>query len=99
MGETVLEILLREPDQDLSLPRIQEHLEVVGKKIKANAYPLNDYVIHKALTKAPDQYPKKGDGQPHVITALRMNKKNPGKYKGKFIFKFYYFGVKNLQVF
>ena len=26
-------------------------------------------------------YPKKGEGQSHVMTALRMNTSNPGKYK------------------
>ena len=62
---------------------IHDYLESVGNQIRSGGFKIIDYVIHKALTKAPEQYPKKGDGQPHVITALRMNKKNPGKYKGK----------------
>ena len=54
---------------------------MVGNKIRANEFKLIDFVIHKALTKAPEAYPKRGDGQPHVIVALRLNKKVPGKYK------------------
>ena len=74
--------LLRETDQDVAISQIHDYLELVGNRIRANEYKLQQFIIHKALTKAPEQYPKKGDGQPHVIVALRMNKKNPGKFKG-----------------
>ena len=82
VGTEVLDKLLRETDQDLAISQIHDYLELVGNRIRANEYKLQQFIIHKALTKAPEQYPKKGDGQPHVIVALRMNKKNPGKFKG-----------------
>ena len=78
----MLDKLLRETDQDVAISQIHDYLELVGNRIRANEYKLQQFIIHKALTKAPEQYPKKGDGQPHVIVALRMNKKNPGKFKG-----------------
>ena len=81
VGTEILQLLLHETEVDRAIEKIHDHLELVGNKIRANEYRLVDFIIHKALTKAPEAYPKKGDGQPHVLVALRLNKKVPGKYK------------------
>lgn len=81
VGTEVLQRLLHETDEDAALTKIHEYLETVGNDLRERKFKLTEFIIHKALTKAPEAYPKKGDGQPHVIVALRMNIKNPGKYK------------------
>ena len=81
VGTEILKMLLHDIDEDRAIEKIHDHLELVGNQIRANEFRLVDFIIHKALTKAPEAYPKKGDGQPHVLVALRLNKKVPGKYK------------------
>ncbi|CBY12070.1 unnamed protein product [Oikopleura dioica] len=80
-GRTILKLLLHEQDEEEGVRKIHEHLEMIGTKLENKEYRTVDYRIQKALTKAPEQYPKSGDGQPHVKVALRMNKKQPGKFK------------------
>ena len=80
-GRTILKLLLHELDEEEGVRKIHDHLEKIGTKLENKEYRTVDFRIQKALTKAPEQYPKAGDGQPHVKVALRMNKKQPGKFK------------------
>ena len=63
VGTEILQILLHEMEEDVAMAKIHDHLEVVGTKMRGREYRTVDFIIHKALTKAPEQYPKKGDGQ------------------------------------
>ena len=80
-GRTIIKLLLHEQDEEEGVKKIHEHLEQIGAKLEKKLYRTVDFRIQKALTKAPEQYPKGGEGQPHVKVALRMNKKQPGKFK------------------
>lgn len=50
------------------------HLYLRQKKedIHAGRIPIEQYIITKALTKAPEDYPESGKGQPHVQVALKL---------------------------
>ena len=80
-GRTIIKLLLHEQDKEEGVRKIHEHLEKIAAKLEKKLYRTVDFRIQKALTKAPEQYPKGGEGQPHVKVALRMNKKQPGKFK------------------
>ena len=80
-GRTIIKLLLHEQDKEEGVRKIHEHLEEIAAKLEKKLYRTVDLRIQKALTKAPEQYPKGEDRVPHVKVALRMNKKQPGKVK------------------
>ncbi|KAJ1942227.1 DNA-directed DNA polymerase alpha catalytic subunit pol1, partial [Linderina macrospora] len=58
-------------DESAVVALIHDHLQRVGDAVRAKQVPLDKYVIHKGLTKAPEAYADK-NSQPHVQVALRM---------------------------
>ncbi|KAJ1906199.1 DNA-directed DNA polymerase alpha catalytic subunit pol1 [Coemansia sp. IMI 209127] len=63
-----------EHDESQVIARIHEHLGRVGSAVQTQQVPLDKYVVHKGLTKAPESYPDK-KSQPHVLVALRLRAK------------------------
>lgn len=71
-GRYVLDqILSRDQDKDVSISKVLEHLEELGKKMRAGELPLEKYVITKGLSKHPNDYPD-GKSLPHVHVAKKM---------------------------
>ena len=74
MGEVVLgEILAADKSTEDIVTAIHTYLREMADKMRSAELKLEDYVITKGLTKAPEDYPD-GKGQPHVQVALRMMK-------------------------
>lgn len=70
-GSYVLnQILSRESREDL-VEACHDYLRSVADDIAANKIPVDQYIIHKGLTKDPKDYADKKH-QPHVQVALRM---------------------------
>jgi DNA polymerase alpha subunit A len=54
-----------------AVDKIHVFLEKVGEEVRKGLIPPDKFVIHKGLTKKPEEYADK-DSQPHVQVALRM---------------------------
>ena len=54
-----------------AVDKIHAFLQKVGEEVRKGLIPADKYVIHKGLTKKPEEYADK-DSQPHVQVALRM---------------------------
>ncbi|EGD78351.1 hypothetical protein PTSG_09417 [Salpingoeca rosetta] len=73
IGNIILnKILTQEQGQrDKLVEECHEELHKVGESAREGTIPLEEYIIHKSLTKDPNQYPD-AKNQPHVQVALRM---------------------------
>ncbi|XP_076014458.1 DNA polymerase alpha catalytic subunit [Genypterus blacodes] len=79
-GNYVIGQLLSDQSRDVIVENIQKHLVEVGGKVADGAIPLNQYEIHKALTKDPQDYPDK-KSLPHVHVALWINSQGGRRVK------------------
>uniref|UniRef100_A0A3Q3JG07 DNA polymerase n=1 Tax=Monopterus albus TaxID=43700 RepID=A0A3Q3JG07_MONAL len=79
-GNYVIGQILSDQSRDVIVENIQKHLVEVGEKVANGAVPLNQYEIHKALTKDPQDYPDK-KSLPHVHVALWINSQGGHRVK------------------
>ncbi|XP_067343066.1 DNA polymerase alpha catalytic subunit isoform X2 [Channa argus] len=79
-GNYVIGQILSDQSRDVIVENIQKHLVEVGEKVPSGAIPLNQYEIHKALTKDPQDYPDK-KSLPHVHVALWINSQSGRRVK------------------
>uniref|UniRef100_A0A7N5ZZV3 DNA polymerase n=1 Tax=Anabas testudineus TaxID=64144 RepID=A0A7N5ZZV3_ANATE len=79
-GNYVIGQILSEQSRDVIVENIQKHLMEVGEKVASGDVPLNQYEIHKALTKDPQDYPDK-KSLPHVHVALWINSQGGRRVK------------------
>ncbi|KAG7225135.1 hypothetical protein INR49_014592, partial [Caranx melampygus] len=79
-GNYVIGQILSDQSRDVIVENIQKHLVEVGEKVASGAIPLNQYEIHKALTKDPQDYPDK-KSLPHVHVALWINSQGGHRVK------------------
>uniref|UniRef100_A0A8C4HS22 DNA polymerase n=1 Tax=Dicentrarchus labrax TaxID=13489 RepID=A0A8C4HS22_DICLA len=79
-GNYVIGQILSDQNRDVIVENIQKHLVEVGEKVAAGDIPLNQYEIHKALTKDPQDYPDK-KSLPHVHVALWINSQGGHRVK------------------
>ncbi|XP_053715701.1 DNA polymerase alpha catalytic subunit isoform X2 [Synchiropus splendidus] len=79
-GNYVIGQILSDQSRDIIVENIQKHLLEVGEKVASGAVPLNQYEIHKALTKDPQDYPDK-KSLPHVHVALWINSQGGRRVK------------------
>ncbi|KAM3592904.1 uncharacterized protein V6R79_001516 [Siganus canaliculatus] len=79
-GNYVIGQILSDQNRDVIVDNIQKHLVEVGEKVAAGDIPLNQYEIHKALTKDPQDYPDK-KSLPHVHVALWINSQGGRRVK------------------
>lgn len=79
-GNYVIGQILSDQNRDAIVENIQKHLVEVGEKVAAGAIPLNQFEIHKALTKDPQDYPDK-KSLPHVHVALWINSQGGRRVK------------------
>ncbi|XP_067434009.1 DNA polymerase alpha catalytic subunit [Thunnus thynnus] len=79
-GNYVIGQILSDQSRDVIVENIQKHLVEVGEKVASGDIPLNQYEIHKALTKDPQDYPDK-KSLPHVHVALWINSQGGRRVK------------------
>ncbi|KAM7369988.1 hypothetical protein PAMP_011275 [Pampus punctatissimus] len=79
-GNYVIGQILSDQSRDVIVENIQKHLVEVGEKVASGDIPLNQYEIHKALTKDPQDYPDK-KSLPHVHVALWINSQGGHRVK------------------
>ncbi|XP_028289238.1 DNA polymerase alpha catalytic subunit isoform X2 [Parambassis ranga] len=79
-GNYVIGQILSDQSRDVIVENIQKHLVEVGEKVVNGTIPLNQYEIHKALTKDPQDYPDK-KSLPHVHVALWINSQGGRRVK------------------
>ncbi|XP_061569459.1 DNA polymerase alpha catalytic subunit isoform X2 [Cololabis saira] len=79
-GNYVIGQILSDQSRDVIVENIQKHLVEVGEKVANGDIPLNQYEIHKALTKDPQDYPDK-KSLPHVHVALWINSQGGRRVK------------------
>ncbi|XP_041824817.1 DNA polymerase alpha catalytic subunit [Melanotaenia boesemani] len=79
-GNYVIGQILSDQSRDVIVENIQKHLVEVGEKVASGDIPLNQYEIHKALTKDPQDYPDK-KSLPHVHVALWINSQGGRRIK------------------
>uniref|UniRef100_A0A7N8Y114 DNA polymerase alpha catalytic subunit n=1 Tax=Mastacembelus armatus TaxID=205130 RepID=A0A7N8Y114_9TELE len=79
-GNYVIGQILSDQNRDVIVENIQKHLVDVGEKVSSGAIPLNQYEIHKALTKDPQDYPDR-KSLPHVHVALWINSQGGHRVK------------------
>ncbi len=78
-GERILdEILSIDKTSEVIVDNIHNYLKDLSNAIKNGELPIEEFVISKALTKNPEDYPDK-KGLSHVSVALRYNESNRGK--------------------
>jgi len=70
-GSIVLDIILSGAEAEVVVSKIHEYLRDVAVKVAANELGIEQYIITKALTKAPHDYPD-AKSQPHVLVAKAM---------------------------
>uniref|UniRef100_A0A8C8MIY5 DNA polymerase n=1 Tax=Oncorhynchus tshawytscha TaxID=74940 RepID=A0A8C8MIY5_ONCTS len=79
-GNYVIGQILSDQNRDVIVENIQRHLVDLGEKVANGTIPLNQYEIHKALTKDPQDYPDK-KSLPHVHVALWINSQSGRRVK------------------
>ncbi|XP_041717792.2 DNA polymerase alpha catalytic subunit isoform X2 [Coregonus clupeaformis] len=79
-GNYVIGQILSDQNRDVIVENIQRHLLELGEKVANGTIPLNQYEIHKALTKDPQDYPDK-KSLPHVHVALWINSQSGRRVK------------------
>ncbi|UYV73481.1 POLA1 [Cordylochernes scorpioides] len=86
-GEFVLkELLSGQPKEDF-IQSIHAHLADLKEKVLSDQLPIEDFLILKQLTKAPEEYPDKKN-LPHVQVALRLNSKGGRRLRQGDIIKY-----------
>ncbi|XP_041482401.1 DNA polymerase alpha catalytic subunit-like isoform X2 [Lytechinus variegatus] len=81
VGSYAIDQILSADSREVIVDNIHSHLIELGEKVAAGTIPLDQYEIHKSLTKAPQDYPDK-KSLPHVNVALRINSQGGGKPLG-----------------
>lgn len=71
VGSTVLDFILSGLPREEVVSHIQEYLRQVAEKVRNNELGIEQYIITKALTKAPQDYAD-AKSQPHVQVAKGM---------------------------
>ena len=71
-GRTIIKLLLHEQDEEEGVRKTHEHLEEIAAKLEKKLYRTVDLRIQKALTKAPEQYPK-GEDRVELPTSLTIS--------------------------
>eukprot|EP00933_Yihiella_yeosuensis_P044542 TRINITY_DN39787_c0_g1_i1.p1 TRINITY_DN39787_c0_g1~~TRINITY_DN39787_c0_g1_i1.p1 ORF type:complete len:1468 (-),score=429.23 TRINITY_DN39787_c0_g1_i1:137-4402(-) len=71
MGEVILKNLLGSSNKEESVHWIHQFLADKSAEIDANKVPVEKFIVTKALTKHPKDYPD-AKNQPHVQVALRL---------------------------
>ncbi|XP_028655248.1 DNA polymerase alpha catalytic subunit isoform X1 [Erpetoichthys calabaricus] len=79
-GNYVISQILSDQPRDIIVENIQRRLIEIGEKVVNGSIPLNQFEIHKALTKDPQDYPDK-KSLPHVHVALWVNSQGGRKVK------------------
>ncbi|KAJ8010866.1 hypothetical protein DPEC_G00079590 [Dallia pectoralis] len=79
-GTYVIGQILSDQNRDVIVENIQHHLVELGEKVANGSIPLNQFQIHKALTKDPQDYPDK-KSLPHVHVALWINTQSGRRVK------------------
>ncbi|KAL1006634.1 hypothetical protein UPYG_G00074730 [Umbra pygmaea] len=79
-GNFVIGQILSDQNRDVIVENIQRHLMELGEKVANGIVPLNQFEIHKSLTKDPQDYPDK-KSLPHVHVALWINSQSGRKVK------------------
>uniref|UniRef100_A0A6Q2YAF3 DNA polymerase n=1 Tax=Esox lucius TaxID=8010 RepID=A0A6Q2YAF3_ESOLU len=79
-GNYVIGQILSDQNRDVIVENIQNHLVELGEKVANGSIPLNQFQIHKALTKDPQDYPDR-KSLPHVHVALWINSQSGRKVK------------------
>ncbi|CAG2165802.1 unnamed protein product [Oppiella nova] len=78
-GERILdEILSTDKSSELIVDNIHSYLKELSESIRRSELPIEEFVISKALTKNPEEYPDK-KGLSHVSVALRYNESSKAK--------------------
>ncbi|CAG8559948.1 13104_t:CDS:10 [Acaulospora morrowiae] len=77
----VLDQILSEFDREVVLGNIHEYMSKLGRDVRSGKFPINKFIIHKVLAKAPEDYPD-AKSQPHVQVALRMKKRGLSARQG-----------------
>lgn len=62
------------------IAQVHAFLTQLSERVRQGLVPAEQFVICKALTRNPQEYPD-AKGQPHVLVALRMNEKYHTHYK------------------
>ncbi|KAJ2739514.1 DNA-directed DNA polymerase alpha catalytic subunit pol1, partial [Coemansia sp. BCRC 34301] len=70
-----------ENDESAVMTRVHEHLTKVAAAVRQGKVPLGKYIVHKGLTKPPENYPDK-KSQPHVLVALRLRERGEAVRSG-----------------
>ncbi|XP_024937834.1 DNA polymerase alpha catalytic subunit [Cephus cinctus] len=78
-GRNILDQLFYDKSLDMKLESIHEILQNIAKSVREGQVPLSSLVITKQLSKNPEDYPDQK--HPHVIVALRLNKKGGRMWK------------------
>eukprot|EP00397_Hematodinium_sp_SG-2012_P000601 GEMP01000602.1.p1 GENE.GEMP01000602.1~~GEMP01000602.1.p1 ORF type:complete len:1314 (+),score=299.15 GEMP01000602.1:210-4151(+) len=73
LGKEILAKVLSNTPLDEAVEWVHEYLRTMSTEIDEKKVPVEEFVITKALTKHPNDYPD-AKGQPHVQVALRMLK-------------------------
>jgi len=77
----VLDQLFSDNDREDSFEKIYNYLQNLSESIRSNQYPAENYIINKALSKNPEEYPDVKT-QPHVQVALRLKSRGRGCHSG-----------------
>ncbi|CAG8582995.1 2831_t:CDS:10, partial [Diversispora eburnea] len=75
------QILSASSDRELVLENIHNYLKKLGNDTRSGNFPINKFIIHKVLAKAPEDYPDI-KSQPHVQVALRIKKRGLSARQG-----------------
>ncbi|XP_061096553.1 DNA polymerase alpha catalytic subunit isoform X2 [Conger conger] len=79
-GNYVIGQILSDQSRDAIVDNIQRQLIEVGERVVNGTVPLTQFLIHKALTKDPQDYPDK-KSLPHVHVALWLNSQGGRRVK------------------
>ncbi|KAJ2455895.1 DNA-directed DNA polymerase alpha catalytic subunit pol1 [Coemansia sp. RSA 2336] len=71
-------------DESAVIANIHEHLKKVGAAVRSGQVPREKFIIHKGLTKPPENYTD-AKSQPHVQVALRMRAQGKAVRSGESI--------------
>jgi DNA polymerase alpha subunit A len=71
VGSTVLDFILSGAAREEVVSQICEYLRSIAQQVAENALGIESYIITKALTKSPHDYPD-AKSQPHVTVAKAM---------------------------
>ncbi|KAH8832882.1 hypothetical protein DL96DRAFT_1583755 [Flagelloscypha sp. PMI_526] len=75
VSQFVLDKILSGEDKDAVVSAIHDYLTKIGQDVRDGKVSLDEFIIHKRLGKAPEDYPD-AKSQPHVQVALKMKAKD-----------------------